>query len=188
MAPGARAVLMSFNHDTGKWETVGGMTVSDDGKLVCTDPGVGIRQPGWHGMEGPPPVNPPPKSPLTATGPFSPPTGGGGCKPKTDANCQTHCNETQGAASLECDRNFDTANAACTSVACQEKAAADRDECKKAAVVFGLKLTITDEKVGQAAVDTLKQLKDLETINRDAGIRPGAVERGSEFLRRKWTY
>ena len=26
------------------------MTVSADGKFVCTDVGVGIRQPGWHGV------------------------------------------------------------------------------------------------------------------------------------------
>jgi hypothetical protein len=53
-APGQKAVLMSYNHDTGKWEVVGSMTTSGDGKLVCTDPGVGIRQPGWHGIQPPP--------------------------------------------------------------------------------------------------------------------------------------
>lgn len=47
-APGAPSALWSFNHDIGDWEVVGSMTVSADGKLVCTDPGVGIRQPGWH--------------------------------------------------------------------------------------------------------------------------------------------
>lgn len=47
-APGAPSALWSFNHDIGDWEVVGPMTVSADGKLVCTDPGVGIRQPGWH--------------------------------------------------------------------------------------------------------------------------------------------
>lgn len=47
--PGAPSALMSFNHDTGRWEVVGPMTVSADGQLVCTDPGVGILAPGWHG-------------------------------------------------------------------------------------------------------------------------------------------
>lgn len=47
--PGATSALWSFNHDTGRWEIVGPMTVSADGRLVCTDPGVGILQPGWHG-------------------------------------------------------------------------------------------------------------------------------------------
>ncbi len=51
-APGAQSALWSFNHDIGDWEVVGSMTVSADGKLVCTDPGVGIRQPGWH-ADGP---------------------------------------------------------------------------------------------------------------------------------------
>ncbi len=49
LAPGAKSALWSFNHDTGNWEIVGPMTVSDDGKTVCTDQGVGIIAPGWHG-------------------------------------------------------------------------------------------------------------------------------------------
>ncbi|MCB0089967.1 MAG: Ig-like domain-containing protein, partial [Caldilineaceae bacterium] len=50
---GAKSALMSFNHDAGRWEVIGPMTVSDDGALVCTDPGVGILAPGWHGaLEG----------------------------------------------------------------------------------------------------------------------------------------
>jgi hypothetical protein len=60
-APGEKAVLMSYNHDIGQWEVVGSMTTSADGKLVCTDPGVGIRQPGWHG------VQPTPYEPLPPT-------------------------------------------------------------------------------------------------------------------------
>jgi RHS repeat-associated protein len=47
---GAKSALWSFNHDTGDWEIVGPMTVSADGKTVCTDPGVGILQPGWHAV------------------------------------------------------------------------------------------------------------------------------------------
>jgi RHS repeat-associated protein len=46
--PGAKGALMSFNHDTGRFEFAGAMTVSADGRLVCTDPGVGIPAPGWH--------------------------------------------------------------------------------------------------------------------------------------------
>ena len=48
LRPGAKSALFSFNHDTGKWEVQGPMTVSADGKFVESDPGVGIRQPGWH--------------------------------------------------------------------------------------------------------------------------------------------
>lgn len=43
--------LASFNHDEGRWEIVGSMTVTADGQLICTDPGVGIRAPGWHGAQ-----------------------------------------------------------------------------------------------------------------------------------------
>ena len=48
MPPGSKSALWSFNHDTGRFEVVGPMTVSDDGSTVCTDPGVGILAPGWH--------------------------------------------------------------------------------------------------------------------------------------------
>lgn len=46
---GAKSALWSFNHDTGRFEVVGPMTVSADGRMVETDPGVGVRAPGWHG-------------------------------------------------------------------------------------------------------------------------------------------
>lgn len=51
LGPGEKSGLWSFNHDTGKWEVVGPMQVTDDGSLVCTAPGVGILAPGWHGSE-----------------------------------------------------------------------------------------------------------------------------------------
>ncbi|MBI2927228.1 MAG: RHS repeat protein, partial [Verrucomicrobia bacterium] len=48
---GSASALWSFNHDTGRFEIAGSMTVSADGKLVCTDPGVGIPAPGWGGTQ-----------------------------------------------------------------------------------------------------------------------------------------
>jgi hypothetical protein len=70
LPPGAKTALWSFNHDTGRWEMQGSMTVTEDGNFVVTDPGVGIRQPGWHGTSpgssgsggpggGGPPCSPP---------------------------------------------------------------------------------------------------------------------------------
>ena len=49
LPPGAPSALWSFNHDTGRFEVVGPMTVTPDGTLLCTDEGVGILAPGWHG-------------------------------------------------------------------------------------------------------------------------------------------
>ncbi|MCC6233065.1 MAG: hypothetical protein IT580_10505 [Verrucomicrobiales bacterium] len=49
LPPGATTVLWSFNHDTGRWEPQGTMTISADGQFAVSDAGVGIRQPGWHG-------------------------------------------------------------------------------------------------------------------------------------------
>ncbi|HMO66071.1 MAG TPA: hypothetical protein PKE47_12755, partial [Verrucomicrobiota bacterium] len=59
LPPGEKNYLYSFNHDTGEWEAVGSMTVSADGTMICTDPGVGLLQPGWHGS-GPAPSEPNP--------------------------------------------------------------------------------------------------------------------------------
>lgn len=87
LPPGAKSALWSFDHDKGTWEIVGPMTVSDDGLLVVSDAGVGIRQPGWHGTNpgsgggGPPPAPPrnnrptvkPPRPPLSPPAPPPPP-------------------------------------------------------------------------------------------------------------------
>lgn len=51
LLPGQKSALWSFNHDLGNWEIVGPMTVTDDGRSVVTDAGVGILQPGWHGQQ-----------------------------------------------------------------------------------------------------------------------------------------
>ncbi|HMO64634.1 MAG TPA: hypothetical protein PKE47_05320, partial [Verrucomicrobiota bacterium] len=51
LPPGARTALWSFDHDKGYWEIVGPATVSADGQFVETDPGVGVLQPGWHGVQ-----------------------------------------------------------------------------------------------------------------------------------------
>lgn len=50
LPPGAKSALWSFNHDTGRWELQGAMTASADGNHYVSDPGVGILQPGWHGV------------------------------------------------------------------------------------------------------------------------------------------
>lgn len=51
LPPGAKTVLWSFNHDTGHWEAQGTATITADGLHAETDPGVGVRQPGWHGIQ-----------------------------------------------------------------------------------------------------------------------------------------
>lgn len=67
-APGAKEALFSFNHDSGQWEAAGSMTVNAEGTLVCSDPGVGIRAPGWHGT-GPNPYGPPQPQPPSPCNP-----------------------------------------------------------------------------------------------------------------------
>lgn len=48
LQPGEKSLIWSFNHDSGKWEVIGTGTVSADGKMIVSDPGVGIQAPGWH--------------------------------------------------------------------------------------------------------------------------------------------
>lgn len=48
LKPGEKSLLMSFNHDAGRWEFIGNGTVSADGLTIVSDPGVGVRAPGWH--------------------------------------------------------------------------------------------------------------------------------------------
>lgn len=46
LAPGAKSALLTRDPRTGRWEIVGTMTVSPDGKVLRSDAGVGIRRPG----------------------------------------------------------------------------------------------------------------------------------------------
>ncbi len=48
LEPGEKSLIFSFNHDAGHWEVIGTGTVSTDGLMVVSDPGVGILAPGWH--------------------------------------------------------------------------------------------------------------------------------------------
>jgi len=132
LAPGGKAALMSFNHDTGKWETVGTMTVSADGKLVCTDPGVGIRQPGWHGIQGPPPVTPPGVPPIPPNKPFVP-DDVNDCKTQTDPRCVSNCDDTGRAAEIDCDKEFNDKVAGGLTAEGIAAAGDARDRCKAAA-------------------------------------------------------
>jgi hypothetical protein len=78
LPPGAKTALWSFNHDTGRWEVQGTMTVTADGRYVETDPGVGLLQPGWHGINTGGPGRGPSRRPTP--------------RPAEDPECET-CNE-----------------------------------------------------------------------------------------------
>lgn len=56
LAPNAQVLLMSFDHDAGRYVQVGTGHVSSDGKLVTSDPGNGIRVGAWHAIPPPPPA------------------------------------------------------------------------------------------------------------------------------------
>ena len=69
-SPGEKTALWSFNHDTGRFGVVGPMTANADASLVCTDPGVGVPAPGWHGWN---PGVPTRRGPVTPNRPPPPP-------------------------------------------------------------------------------------------------------------------
>lgn len=48
LAPGEVTELYSFDHDLGEFVSVGTATVSEDGSVVRSDPGVGIIKSGWQ--------------------------------------------------------------------------------------------------------------------------------------------
>lgn len=53
LAPGAKTEMYSFDHDLGQFVSIGPGTVSEDGSVVASDPGVGVIKGGWHSA-GPP--------------------------------------------------------------------------------------------------------------------------------------
>lgn len=64
LAPNERTLLMSFDHDAGRYVQVGTGTVSADGRIVKSDAGSGIRVGAWHAL---PPAVPPDAAPPEAT-------------------------------------------------------------------------------------------------------------------------
>ena len=47
-APGQKTEMYSFDHDLGSFVSIGPGTVSDDGLVIASDPGVGVIKGGWH--------------------------------------------------------------------------------------------------------------------------------------------
>jgi len=48
LAPGEVTEMYSFDHDLGQFVAIGTGTVSEDGTIIRSDPGVGIIKGGWH--------------------------------------------------------------------------------------------------------------------------------------------
>ena len=89
LPPGAKSALWSFNHDIGEWTIAGPMTVSEDGLSVRSDPGTGVRQPGWHGQRpaGPVEIEPPVDAPPPPDFCDNPPPPAGNNAYKLQFNC-----------------------------------------------------------------------------------------------------
>ena len=131
--PGMKAALVSFDHDTGEWQEVGSMTVSDDGRLICTDPGVGIIKPGWHGCPSPRGTPSPPPNPNDSSPPPDPKKP---CPRVEDQTCKDNCDNQKRQADQLCNESF------------QNKV----DECLVAGSTTG--------SCSQAAIDAAKDSKE----------------------------
>jgi hypothetical protein len=63
LQPGEKALFWSFDHTAGKWVVIGTGTVSEDGKVIKSDEGVGVLAPGWHFVNPGTPTKGPNKPP-----------------------------------------------------------------------------------------------------------------------------
>ena len=63
LKPGEKALFWSFDHVAGKWIVIGTGTVSEDGKVIKSDPGTGVLAPGWHFVDPGTPTKGPNKPP-----------------------------------------------------------------------------------------------------------------------------
>lgn len=54
LAPGEVTEMYSFDHDLGHFVSIGPATVSEDGTVIVSNPGVGIIKAGWHCGGNPP--------------------------------------------------------------------------------------------------------------------------------------
>jgi hypothetical protein len=61
LKPGEKSLFWSFDHTAGEWIVIGTGTVSEDGKVIKSDPGVGVLAPGWHFVNPGTPTNGPTK-------------------------------------------------------------------------------------------------------------------------------
>lgn len=48
LSPGQKTEMYSFDHDLGSFVSIGPATVSEDGTVIKSDPGVGVVKGGWH--------------------------------------------------------------------------------------------------------------------------------------------
>ena len=55
LSAGSEVMLMSFDHDAGRYIQVGQGHVSSDGRVIKSDPGSGIRLGAWHALPPEPP-------------------------------------------------------------------------------------------------------------------------------------
>jgi hypothetical protein len=110
LPPGAKTMLWSFNHDTGRWEPQGTATITADGLYAETDPGVGARQPGWHGVS---PATLPDPLPEPYIDPWMPGAATGSEEPESEEED-------------ECKGLYD-----CDEDGCAESMEACKDDCEK---------------------------------------------------------
>ncbi|HMJ63474.1 MAG TPA: hypothetical protein VK493_17010, partial [Bryobacteraceae bacterium] len=56
LPPNSKPEMYSYDHDLASFVTVGSATVSPDGSVITSDPGVGVLKAGWQSGELPLPL------------------------------------------------------------------------------------------------------------------------------------
>lgn len=118
LVPGEVTELYSFDHDLGQFVSIGPGSVSNDGSVVASDPGVGILKAGWHCGGNPASTGTPHNCPQCKV------CNGSGCVPgcSTSALVTAQGSTGDAAQSLGCscdDRNPCSVDDACNNGTCR---------------------------------------------------------------------
>ncbi len=113
MPAGQVTEVFNFDHDVGEFVAVGTATVSEDGKVMCSDPGFGVTKSGWGGCVPPPPpctgvCSGPPPDGDCYTWQAIPPTGSCTCPTYKKVDKNGACDDMD-----KCTENDKCVNGAC---------------------------------------------------------------------------
>ncbi|HXA83688.1 MAG TPA: carboxypeptidase regulatory-like domain-containing protein [Candidatus Dormibacteraeota bacterium] len=141
LLPGQVAEVFSFDHDLEQFVSGGTARVSEDGSVIVSDKGFGLRVSGWHAVPPPPP----------------PPRCVNGCKSDecfsntcVNGHCQkTNINEGQPCGDKQCSKSVcksgacvqDPTSVLPNNINCNDgKGCTDRDQCNLTGQCVGVKI------------------------------------------------
>lgn len=151
LSPGAVTELYSFDHDLGRFVSIGPATVTEDGSAVVSNPGVGILKAGWHCGGNPAPTGTPHDCPVCKK------CSGIRCVPALECLLPQAQREALGLSgdSLDCD--CDNLNP-CLAITCNGAGECIEDEEGPDKEVRSVELTVEGEKDYEGEYDPSEDL------------------------------